>query len=133
MFHLAYPCSNLEKTKAFYVDILKAKVGRTGTNWMDFNFRWNQITITEMNNFKPSRIEFHSDGTPIRHFGIIMVLTDWKKILEELYKTKVEFLIEPRIVFPGEVGEQHSFFIADPDGYPIEFKGFKELPNVFKS
>ena len=36
------------------------------------------------------------------------------------------FFIEPRTVMKGEVGEQLSMFIEDPDGHAIEFKAFED-------
>ena len=35
--------------------------------------------------------------------------------------------------FEGEAGEQYTFFLEDPNGYAIEFKGFSELGGVFRT
>ncbi|MEQ1763259.1 MAG: glyoxalase, partial [Pyrinomonadaceae bacterium] len=43
----------------------------------------------------------------------------------------VEFIIEPKIRFEGEVGEQATMFFLDPSGNALEFKGFKDFSTVF--
>lgn len=37
-FHLAFPINNIEETRYFFETILGCTVGRTDTNWIDFNF-----------------------------------------------------------------------------------------------
>lgn len=133
MFHLAFPVLDLSETVAFYTKVLNAKLGRSDTNWVDFNLRWNQITVHQDPNFKKLPPIFGNEGVPINHFGVILILSDWQKLKEELKEKQIPFLVEPKIVFEGEAGEQHSFFVEDPNGYAIEFKGFKEFGFVFKT
>ena len=133
MFHLAFPILNLEETIAFYTTILNAKIGRSASNWVDFNFHWNQITVQVDPNFKKLVPIVGKEGIPINHFGVVLILSDWLKLKEELIKKEVSFLIQPKIVFEGEAGEQHSFFVEDPNGYAIEFKGFEEFGQVFQA
>lgn len=133
MFHLAFPVINLEETIAFYVNVLDAKIGRKSSNWVDFNLRWNQITVHEDNSFKKLTPVFGKGGVPKNHFGVILIMSDWTKLRDELILKKTNFLVEPTIVFEGEAGEQHTFFVEDPNGYAIEFKGFIEFGNVFRT
>ena len=133
MFHLAFPVINLEDTVDFYTNILGAKIGRSSSNWVDFDLRWNQITVHQDHNFKKLTPIFGKEGIPINHFGVILILSDWQKLRDELISKKVNFLVSPKIVFEGEAGEQHTFFVEDPNGYAIEFKGFKEFGNVFQT
>ena len=39
----------------------------------------------------------------------------------------VEFLIEPRVRFVGEPGEQATLFLLDPSGNALEFKAFQDI------
>lgn len=133
MFHLALPVENLEETKAFYTDILGAKIGRSAANWVDFNLRWNQITLHENQNFKKQTPVFGPEGVPVTHFGIIQVLPEWEKTKQSIIDKGIDFLVKPKIVFEGEPGEQYSFFVEDPNGYAIEFKGFSDFSHVFKT
>lgn len=131
MFHLAFPIVNLEETIDFYLNTLKASLGRSASNWADFNLYGNQITVQEYKGFNKLIPIISTEGIPVNHFGVILNISDWNKLRDRLINTDVGFLIEPKMVFEGEVGEQHSFFIEDPNGYAIEFKGFNELTNVF--
>ena len=40
-------------------------------------------------------------------------------------------MIEPKIRFAGEVGEQATMFFLDPSGNALEFKAFADLSQVF--
>jgi len=58
-------------------------------------------------------------------------LDEWKQFAEKLKTKGVEFLIEPKIRFAGEVGEQATMFFLDPSGNALEFKGFSDFSLVF--
>lgn len=131
MFHLAFPILDLQETKDFYLNILNAELGRSASNWADFNLYNNQITVQENIGFTKLVPVINTEGIPINHFGIILKLSEWNELKDSLAEKNVPFLIQPKIVFEGEVGEQHSFFVEDPNGYAIEFKGFKSLQSVF--
>jgi extradiol dioxygenase family protein len=133
MFHLAFPVINLKDTIDFYVNTLGATIGRSSSSWVDFNLKWNQLTVHEDPKLKKRVSVFGNGGVPVNHFGIILIMHDWKKMRDELVAKKVKFLVEPKVVFEGESGEQHTFFVEDPSGYAIEFKGFVEFGNVFQA
>jgi extradiol dioxygenase family protein len=130
---MAFPVSNLEETKKFYTEILGAKIGRTNSGWMDFNLRWNQITVHESPMFKKKKIIFSSDGIPTEHFGVVLVQSEWEKLKNSMLSKGVDFLVKPTVLYEGQVGEQSTFFLQDPNGYAIEFKGFHDLGWVFRS
>jgi len=56
---------------------------------------------------------------------------EWKELAEKLKSKEVEFVIEPKIRFAGEVGEQATMFFLDPSGNALEFKGFNDFSQVF--
>jgi extradiol dioxygenase family protein len=56
---------------------------------------------------------------------------EFKDLAEKLRSNGVEFIIEPKIRFEGEVGEQATMFFLDPSGNALEFKGFRDLSTVF--
>ena len=135
LFHLALPIKNLQKTKEFYVDLLGCTIGRESSNWMDFNFLGHQLTV-QVNpeavcSFPIYRNE--KSAFPFYHFGAVLTWKDWHDMEVKLKESKIEFLIEPKIVFRGEVGEQKTMFVEDPNGYGIEFKTFEQDDQVFKS
>jgi extradiol dioxygenase family protein len=52
-------------------------------------------------------------------------------LADRLKENGVNFVIEPKIRFAGEVGEQATMFFMDPAGNALEFKGFNDLSTVF--
>ena len=67
------------------------------------------------------------------HFGAVLSWEDWHILEAKFIKLKLELRDEPRMVFPGETGEQKTMFLKDPNGYAIEFKTFEDGDKLFKS
>ncbi|MDO7614246.1 MAG: VOC family protein [Crocinitomicaceae bacterium] len=134
-FHLAFPIKNLQNTKEFYVDLLGCSIGRESSNWMDFNFFGHQLTA-QVNPDAVCSFPFYrseKNAFPFYHFGAVLTWKDWHEMEAKLSESKIRFLIEPKIVFSGEVGEQKTMFVEDPNGYAIEFKAFEQDDQLFKS
>ena len=58
--------------------------------------------------------------------------TEWRALAEKLTEKGVKFVIEPKIRFAGEVGEQATMFFLDPSGNALEFKGFTDFGGFCK-
>ena len=58
-------------------------------------------------------------------------MENFKAFAQRLQINGVEFIIEPKIRFAGEVGEQATMFFLDPSGNALEFKGFADFSQVF--
>ena len=133
LFHLAFPVNNLEITKEFYTKVLDCKIGRTSSNWIDFNFFGHQITAhlsdNEFNCKKHNKVD--GKNVPIRHFGLVLDWNDWHKIKKKLILKKVDFLISPYVRFEGKIGEQATLFFLDPSFNAIELKSFKNKETLF--
>jgi len=56
---------------------------------------------------------------------------EWERLAARLQEANTTFLIEPRVRFQGEVGEQGTFFVRDPSGNALEFKTFRDLGHLF--
>jgi extradiol dioxygenase family protein len=69
---------------------------------------------------------------PSDHWGIVLELADWRKLRDKCRKLGVRFTVEPQVVMKGGPGEQHSLFMEDPDGHPIEFKAFEDPASLFR-
>ncbi len=52
--------------------------------------------------------------------------------MERLKSHDVPFIIEPRVRFQGEPGEQATVFIRDPSGNALEFKSFRNPDRLFE-
>jgi len=134
-FHLAFPIKNLNKTKEFYINLLGCSTGRSTNTWIDINFFGNQLTAQ----VNPDAIKLHSFFEndkfpfPTHHFGVVLPWKDWHDLQGHLTSKNIKFTINPQTVFEGEVGEQKTMFIEDPDGYFIEFKTFENLDAIFKA
>ncbi|MFK7775488.1 MAG: VOC family protein [Saprospiraceae bacterium] len=134
-FHLAFPVKNLEKTREFYEGLLGCEVGRTSERWIDFNFWGNQMSahLTEEAIVEPAANPVDGKQVPIKHFGAILKMNEWKALAEKLKANDIEFIIEPYVRFEGEVGEQATMFFMDPSGNALEFKSFADFDQIFAS
>ena len=133
LFHLAFPVKNLAESRRFYGEILGCEEGRSSDEWIDFNLFGHQIVA----HLAPEaagirhRNEVDADHVPVPHFGIVLSMDNFKQFAERLKTKGVEFIIEPKIRFAGEVGEQATMFFLDPSGNALEFKGFADFSSVF--
>lgn len=132
-FHLALPCLDLEETRQFYTDILKAPLGRHGERWMDVDLFGHQITFAQAGSFifNYRNYRFDEYTLPAFHFGIILDQKEWQTMYSELSELDIEITSQATYL-ENEAGEQYSFFIQDPNGYMVEFKSFKEPKDVFR-
>ena len=131
--HLAFPVHDLELSKDFYIKVLSCKLGRESNKWADFNLYGHQLVAhlspEDCNNHKLNIVD--GDQIPSFHFGLILEWDEWEKLYKNLKSIKMKFLINPKIRFQNQSGEQGTFFIKDPSGNVIEFKSFKDFNCIF--
>jgi extradiol dioxygenase family protein len=132
-FHLAFPVRDLAEARAFYGQLLSCREGRSSDEWVDFDFFGHQIVA----HLSPSEAEAEAhnrvDGedVPVRHFGVILEMREWRDLAARLKTVGVEFLIQPGVRFEGQPGEQATLFVRDPSGNALEFKAFADEAMVF--
>ena len=133
LFHLAFPVRDLEEARAFYGGILGCEEGRSSDSWIDFNLYGHQIVahLAPVADLIVHRNEVDADHVPVPHFGIVLPMDDFNELAKNLRDRGVEFVIEPKIRFEGEVGEQATMFFLDPSGNALEFKAFADFSQVF--
>jgi extradiol dioxygenase family protein len=134
-FHLAVPVDDLEKARCFYVETLGCRVGRASDRWIDFDFFGHQLTVHLVDE-QPGRQPSNTvDGkqVPVRHFGVVLSMAHWRALVETLEDRGVDWLIQPHVRFPGEIGEQATMFLQDPAGNGLEFKAFEQDARLFAS
>ena len=133
-FHLAFPVRDLASTRVFYGRLLDCPEGRSAERWVDFDFFGHQLSahVSEAATAVPTN-EVDEDDVPVRHFGVVLSMERWQALADRLSQARVAFLIEPRVRFRGEVGEQATFFVQDPSGNALEFKAFREPERLFRS
>ncbi|MBS1793048.1 MAG: VOC family protein [Acidobacteria bacterium] len=133
LFHLAFPVKNLEESRRFYGGILGCEEGRSSDSWVDFNLFGHQIVA----HLAPGaenvvhKNEVDADHVPVPHFGIVLPMDEFEALAERLKNKGVSFVIEPKIRFKGETGEQATMFFLDPSGNALEFKAFADFSQVF--
>ena len=132
-FHLAFPVRDLASTRVFYGRLLGCPEGRSAERWVDFDFFGHQLSahLSDASSSVPTN-EVDEDDVPVRHFGVVLSMERWEALAARLREQRVAFLIEPRIRFRGEVGEQATFFVRDPSGNALEFKAFADPARVFR-
>ena len=128
-FHLAIEVHDLNAAREFYVNILKCKEGRSDTLWIDFNFYGHQLVCHLNKKMKIADTSNNVDGNeiPIPHFGVVLNMSDWNIIADQLVSFNIDFIVEPYIRFKGLPGEQATMFFYDPSGNSIELKAFKGI------
>jgi uncharacterized protein len=133
LFHLAFPVNDLDTAREFYGGVLGCEEGRSSERWIDFNLYGHQIvTHLAENGAGVKTVNYvDADHVPVPHFGVVLPMEEWKQLAEQLRAKGVKFVIEPKIRFAGEVGEQATMFFLDPSGNALEFKAFNDLSQVF--
>lgn len=132
-FHLAVPVDDLAKAEAFYAGLLACSKGRSSEKWIDWNFFGHQLVthlVAEMPS-KPKPNSVDDKSVPVPHFGVVLDMSDWQSLADRLIKEEQVFIIDPYIRFRGQTGEQGTFFLLDPAGNALEFKGFADQSQVF--
>ena len=133
LFHLAFPVKDLQSSREFYGEVLGCEEGRSSEHWIDFNLFGHQIVA----HLAPEAVgvrhksDVDADHVPVPHFGIVLPMDEFKNFAERLKSKNIEFVIEPKIRFQGETGEQATMFFLDPSGNALEFKAFADFSQVF--
>ena len=132
-FHISLPCKSISKTREFYSAVLGSELGRNSHQWVDIDLFGNQITFTKAGHFDFTfkSYKFEETVLPSFHFGVIVDRETWNSLYHKLRASEYE--ITASVTFLKEKpGEHESFFIADPNGYSIEFKSFKNQDEMFE-
>lgn len=132
-FHLAFPVDDLAAARAFYGGVLGCPEGRSSDEWIDFNFYGHQI-VAHLSGAVSDRTSNAIDGddVPVPHFGLVLAMPDWRDLAERLRTAGTDFVIEPRVRFEGEPGEQATMFLRDPAGNALEFKAMADPAQLFE-
>ncbi|MDE0941068.1 MAG: VOC family protein [Alphaproteobacteria bacterium] len=125
LFHLSIPVDDLDRAKAFYVDALGCTVGREKKGRFDINFFGHHVvahlSLREAGK-GPGSIDSDGDVAPLRHFGVILALEDWRRMETRLKDHDINFTLSPRLSFAGKPAEQHIMMLPDGCGNIVEFK-----------
>lgn len=131
-FHYAFLVRDLDEARRFYVGLLGCREGRSAPTWVDFELFGNQLSC-HLGTPPASDAVGHVDGitVPMPHFGAIVAFDEYERLAARLIAAGVAFVVTPRRRYPGEPGEQGTFFLLDPSGNALEFKAFVRPDEVF--
>jgi extradiol dioxygenase family protein len=129
IFHLAFPVSDIQQTKAYYVDGLGCIPGRENPHALILNLYGHQLVA-------------HTTKEPLtrqrtiypRHFGLIFTEEgDWEELLTKAQKQQLLFREEAKGRFMGSPLEHRTFFLEDPFYNLMEFKYYRYPEAIFGS
>ncbi len=132
-FHLAFAVHDLDSTRSFYGGLLGCAMGRDAPTWQDFDFFGHQLSAHVAAAAESASGQVDGTAVPIPHFGAVLDMEAWAALADRLRDRGTKFLIEPQIRFAGAPGEQGTFFVQDPSGNTLEFKGFRDQGAVFQA
>lgn len=134
-FHLAIPVDDLAAARRFYGEVFGCPEGRSADHWVDFDFFGHQLVCHLDRAAEADGEGLHNavdgDAVPVPHFGVVLSMADWEALVARLQQHGVAFVLEPKVRFKGEVGEQATFFLRDPAGNALEFKAFADPSRLF--
>ena len=132
LFHFAFHVRDLDEARRFYGGVLGCAEGRSTDTWVDFDFFSHQISLHLGEPFPTARTgRVGEHWVPMPHFGLVVLLPQWRALAERLQIAGVDFVLPPQVRFEGQPGEQWTMFFCDPFGNPIEVKGFATTEAIF--
>ena len=132
-FHFAFFVRDLDSTRRFYGEVLGCREGRSTETWVDFDFFGNQISAHTTGVVTPTQKTGQVEGilVPMPHFGALLGWEEFEAVAARIRKATLPFIVEPRIRYAGQPGEQATMFLLDPSGNALEFKSFRNPEHVF--
>jgi extradiol dioxygenase family protein len=132
-FHFAFFVRDLPSTRRFYGEILGCREGRSTDTWVDFDFFGNQISAHTTGRVTPTQNTGKVEDllVPMPHFGALLEWEEFEAVAERIRAAGLSFILEPRVRYAGQPGEQATMFLLDPSGNALEFKSFKHAAHVF--
>jgi extradiol dioxygenase family protein len=127
LFHLAFPITDLEEAKRFYVDGLGCGLGRVSAAAITLELKGHQLVghLTKQSPELPK-------GIYPRHFGLVFTSeTDWQAMADRATAKGLKFYQHPRRRFAGTRIEHATFFLEDPFHNLLEFKHYTHESAIF--
>ncbi|MGZ5116456.1 MAG: VOC family protein [Burkholderiales bacterium] len=134
LFHFSFAVNDLDKARRFYGGLLGCPEGRKLPGRVDFNFFGHHIVA----HLSPNEIVGEAsaklregEGTPLRHFGVVMPIEVFESTQKRLAESGVDFILKPETRQAGTVREQKLMTCRDGCGNAVEFKGLRNITDVY--
>ena len=126
LFHLAFPVTDLDATKKFYVDGLGCTLGRESDSAAILGLAGHQIVAHVVKESVAQK------GVYPRHFGLVFTSEkDWQALADRAKARGLKFYQEPRKRYEGKSIEHRTFFLEDPSHNLLEFKFYTHESAIF--
>ncbi|MGQ0812445.1 MAG: VOC family protein [Nitrospiraceae bacterium] len=127
LFHLAFPVTDLEATKQFYIEGLGCTLGRESDNAVTLGLAGHQLVAHLVNDATTLQ-----KGIYPRHFGLVFTSErDWQTLADQAQAKGLPFYQQPRRRYPGSRIEHVTFFLQDPSQNLLEFKHYVYESAIF--
>ena len=134
LFHFSFAVNDLDRARKFYGEMLQCPEGRKVKGRIDYNFFGHHIVAhlapEEVIGDKGRKIG-GALATPLRHFGVVMTLDDFKQAATRLEHAGAHWINKPSVTQKGTVREQMLMTVSDDCGNAIEFKGLSNITDVY--
>ena len=137
-FHLAILAGDIDVALDFYCNVLGCTRGNAEFTfpdaWADINFWGNELTLHATDPDKKKVGDRHNvdmGNVSVPHFGVHLEPEVFKALKERLIEKNIEFIDPPYLRFEGELIEQETMFIEDPNGNCMEIKTMKNPDALF--
>jgi uncharacterized protein len=127
VFHLAFPVTDIAKTKEYYVEGLGCQLGRENHQSVILSLYGHQLVahVTE----EPL---IPQKGIYPRHFGIVFPeKSDWQALLDRVQTHQLPLHQQPKQRFVGTPLEHYTFFLSDPFHNLMEYKYYAQAEAIF--
>ena len=127
LFHLAFPITDLEEARRFYVDGLGCGLGRVSASAITLELKGHQLVghLTKRPPETPKGIYPH-------HFGLVFTSeAEWQAMADRATARGLKFYQHPRRRFAGTRIEHATFFLEDPFHNLLEFKHYTHESAIF--
>ena len=130
IFHLAFTVTDLAVARTFYEDTLGCVSRKSSEDWIILNFFGHKATAY-LDRSRPATGPVHDDDPAIRHFGAILLPTDFRELADRLQACGQEFMILPTLRDRGTENENWVMMLRDPAGNVLEFNTVLHRDKVF--
>ena len=127
IFHLAFPVTDIDQAKRFYVDGLGCELGRESASAVTLGLGGHQL----LGHLTKQPIDPQKGIYP-QHFGLVFTAEeDWQALVDRARSKGLTFYQEPRHRYPGTKIEHRTVFLEDPFHNLLEFKHYTHESAIF--
>ncbi len=133
LFHFSFAVNDLDRARKFYGELLGCPEGRRLPGRADFNFFGHHIVahLSPADVVGDNCTHINNGEIPLHHFGVVVPLEEFEKIAAKLSQNNADFLSKPEVRQKGSVREQMLMTCRDGCGNAVEFKGLRNITDVY--